>query len=165
MLPISTLSACTQVDVCLIFLSPSDIDIVVFGNWRKPPLLTLARALNESGLPAKLQVIDKARVSLLLRAPVVYFICRHEVFRNTHFALLPLAYLEGRVLLSPLFLLYLTLTNAFPSLAYFLDDYCLFHCSCEKPCTAHNTLNHTRRCRSSSSATLSRKSMLTSLST
>ena len=40
----------------------SDVDVVVFGEWRKPPLFTLAKAITGARIAEKIQVIDKARV-------------------------------------------------------------------------------------------------------
>lgn len=48
----------------LIFPSASDIDIVVIGRWHAIPLRTLAKRLEEKGIPKSMRLIETARVSV-----------------------------------------------------------------------------------------------------
>ena len=47
-----------------LFLPTSDIDMVAFGNWGKPPLKTLANALKNAGM-TKVEVISGAKVPII----------------------------------------------------------------------------------------------------
>ena len=48
-----------------ICLPTSDIDIVILGEWEVLPLKTLAKSLEDAGIPSKLQVLEKTRVPLI----------------------------------------------------------------------------------------------------
>lgn len=47
------------------FFLPSDIDLVVFGKWERPPLQLLEQALRKHNVaePYSIKVLDKATVS------------------------------------------------------------------------------------------------------
>ncbi len=58
-------SAGRYVNVIISVLCPSDIDLVVFGKWERPPLQELEQALRKHNVaePFSIKVLDKATVS------------------------------------------------------------------------------------------------------
>lgn len=55
-----------------LFFTFSDIDLVVFGKWERPPLLELEQALRKHNVaePYSIKVLDKATVSICKRTCV-----------------------------------------------------------------------------------------------
>lgn len=53
-------------------LPSSDIDLVVFGKWERPPLQLLEQALRKHNVaePGSIKVLDKATVSAAAGCPV-----------------------------------------------------------------------------------------------
>lgn len=51
----------------MLSLLPSDIDLVVFGKWERPPLQLLEQALRKHNVaePCSIKVLDKATVSVV----------------------------------------------------------------------------------------------------
>lgn len=70
-----TFGAFGLVWMLLYFLTHSDIDLVVFGNWERPPLQELEQALRENNVaePDSIKVLDKATVSRDNNAVFLYF--------------------------------------------------------------------------------------------
>ncbi|CAH2283627.1 terminal nucleotidyltransferase 4A isoform X1 [Pelobates cultripes] len=48
-----------------LYLPTSDIDLVVFGKWERPPLQQLEQALRKQGVAEKIKVLDKATVPII----------------------------------------------------------------------------------------------------
>lgn len=76
-----TFGAFGLVWMLLYFLAHSDIDLVVFGNWERPPLQELEQALRENNVaePDSIKVLDKATVS---RDNNAVFLCFSSLLKS-----------------------------------------------------------------------------------
>lgn len=81
-------SVCQNLNCDLFFFPPSDIDLVVFGKWERPPLQELEQALRKHNVaePFSIKVLDKATVSSGIQAMCLKS-SRHDVILPSYSAL------------------------------------------------------------------------------
>lgn len=76
------------------FLVFSDIDLVVFGKWERPPLQELEQALRKHNVaePFSIKVLDKATVSVCEQ---VMFLCSLDCNAPSPSTCTIISYLDG----------------------------------------------------------------------